>query len=289
MEESHLRSPILPRIHPGRIATFYSYKGGVGRSFALANIAVLLARLGKRVLIVDFDLEAPGIERYFRQHISRSSRLRQNPPDRGLLHLLISHTQQASLDWRELTELVTLSPSSALGPVTGTIHLLASGSGDPQYASLLQQFSWPAFFRDHAGADFFERLRNEWVSVKSSSLEFDLILLDSRTGLTDHGSVCTILLPDFLVLCFTTARQGLDGISEVAKSVQERRKALPYPRPPVTLLPLLCRFDGREEYDEGQKWLDIISKQLKECYANWLPTRYTARRMIEATKLPYVA
>ena len=48
-----------------RIVTFYSYKGGVGRSFVLANVAVLLARWGCRVLCIDFDLEAPGLHFYF--------------------------------------------------------------------------------------------------------------------------------------------------------------------------------------------------------------------------------
>ena len=43
-----------------QILTFYSYKGGVGRSMALANIAVLLSQKKKKVLIVDWDLEAPG-------------------------------------------------------------------------------------------------------------------------------------------------------------------------------------------------------------------------------------
>src|SRR5882724_3937262 len=52
-----------------RIITFYSYKGGVGRTFALANIAVLLARRGKRVLLMDWDLEAPGLHRYFKPHL----------------------------------------------------------------------------------------------------------------------------------------------------------------------------------------------------------------------------
>jgi len=217
----------LPRVQPGRIATFYSYKGGVGRSFALANIAVLLARLEKRVLVVDFDLEAPGIERYFRQYLSGSSEVRQGASDRGLLHLLISQMQHAPLDWRELTERITLMPTAALGPLTGTIHLLTSGSRDPEYATLLQQFSWADFFREHDGAEFFERLRYDWVSAKSPSLEFDLILLDSRTGLTDHGSICTILLPDFLVLCFTTSKQSLDGIADVSGSIQARRKVLP--------------------------------------------------------------
>lgn len=43
----------------GRIVTFYSYKGGTGRTMALANTAWILAANGKRVLAVDWDLEAP--------------------------------------------------------------------------------------------------------------------------------------------------------------------------------------------------------------------------------------
>ncbi len=49
----------------GKIITFYSYKGGTGRSMALANVAFLLANAGKRVLAIDWDLEAPGLHRYF--------------------------------------------------------------------------------------------------------------------------------------------------------------------------------------------------------------------------------
>src|SRR5258708_26025756 len=50
----------------GEIVTFYSYKGGTGRSMAVANVAWILASNGKRVLVVDWDLEAPGLHRYFR-------------------------------------------------------------------------------------------------------------------------------------------------------------------------------------------------------------------------------
>ena len=49
---------------PGRVITFYSYKGGTGRSMALANIAWILASNGYRVLVIDWDLEAPGLHRY---------------------------------------------------------------------------------------------------------------------------------------------------------------------------------------------------------------------------------
>lgn len=54
---------------PGSVFTFYSYKGGVGRSFTLANVAVLLARWGHRVLCLDWDLEAPGLGDYFRPRL----------------------------------------------------------------------------------------------------------------------------------------------------------------------------------------------------------------------------
>ena len=52
----------------GQVITFYSYKGGTGRSMALANVACVLAQrqnTGRGVLMVDW-IEAPGLHRYFR-------------------------------------------------------------------------------------------------------------------------------------------------------------------------------------------------------------------------------
>ena len=54
----------------GRVITFYSYKGGVGRTLALADVAVMLAKMGHRVLMVDWDLEAPGLHRFFMNRLS---------------------------------------------------------------------------------------------------------------------------------------------------------------------------------------------------------------------------
>lgn len=50
---------------PGSVVTFYSYKGGTGRTMALANVGWILASQGLRVLVVDWDLEAPGLHRYY--------------------------------------------------------------------------------------------------------------------------------------------------------------------------------------------------------------------------------
>src|SRR5215470_15379282 len=60
----------------GRIITFYSYKGGTGRTMALANVAWILAANGYRVLAADWDLESPGLHRFlypFLEHVVRDA------------------------------------------------------------------------------------------------------------------------------------------------------------------------------------------------------------------------
>ena len=52
-------------ISEGKIVTFYSFKGGTGRTMALANVAWILASNGLKVLVVDWDLDSPGLHRYF--------------------------------------------------------------------------------------------------------------------------------------------------------------------------------------------------------------------------------
>lgn len=73
----------------GRIITFYSYKGGTGRTMALANTAWILASSGKSVLVVDWDLDAPGLDRFLHPFLSESQ-LRSTP---GVLELVSRSTQ----------------------------------------------------------------------------------------------------------------------------------------------------------------------------------------------------
>ena len=64
----------------GKIATFYSFKGGAGRTMALANVAWILASNGLKVLVVDWDLDSPGLHRYFHPFLARP----RSPPPRAL-------------------------------------------------------------------------------------------------------------------------------------------------------------------------------------------------------------
>jgi MinD-like ATPase involved in chromosome partitioning or flagellar assembly len=154
----------------GSVVTFYSYKGGVGRSMALANIAVLLAQAGKRVLVVDWDLEAPGLERYFHY-------FRFIPDGAGLMSMLTDASSSYNNSYHDYTWTIEVSSAES-------IEFLSSGrEQDPSgYSSQLESFDWNGFFA-HGGGDYLEDLRDQWKR------DFDIVLIDSRTGLSDTGGV----------------------------------------------------------------------------------------------------
>ena len=253
-----------------RIVTFYSYKGGVGRTFALANIAVLLAKRGRRVLLMDWDLEAPGLHRYFKPFIEQVA----SGPD-GLIHLLGKAENDPSVSWQSYITRVAISGWEP-------IHMIASGDQAPDYVERVRSFSWNNFFENHAGGDLLDRWRDEWKA------NYDFVLVDSRTGITDTGGVCTIYLPDILVLVFSANEQSFERGMQIATGVQKARKDLAVPRPPLAVLPLPGRFDGRDEVDEAQFWLNRFAEELKPFYDDWLPKGLKPRQILELTKIPYI-
>lgn len=251
------------------IVTFYSYKGGVGRTMALANIAVILAKRGMRVLMVDFDLEAPGLHHYFRDFLPESMAKQQ-----GVLELLGKNKIPHSLD--QYSVKVNIPDAKSLTLITG-------GAYNEGYNKRVLAFDWVNFFEKQNGGDRIEALRELWLN------EFDITLIDSRTGITDSGGVCTIQLPDILIPVLIANQQSLDGTTNVIHRVQKAREHFDWDRTPATILPLISRFDSRAEFDEGQAWLTKISETLFESYGDWLPKTMNPRRILERTKIPYVA
>jgi len=249
------------------IITFYSFKGGVGRTSVLANTAVVLAQKGYKVLAVDFDLEAPGLVQYFSDFESTL----QNRP--GLLDLLLDESYDS--EWRKYTTEVAIGGSR--------VRIMPSGKRDAKYPSRVLDFNWTDFFQRRNGAERIEMLRNEWAN------EFDYVLVDSRTGITDTGGICTIALPDLIVAVFTANSQSVDGIIDVLHRAQKGRQALGFDRPPAIVLPLPSRLDARTEFEISQEWLDLFADRFHEFYSDWLPREIQPRRVIERTKLPYVA
>src|SRR5262245_12478339 len=90
----------------GQIITFYSYKGGTGRSMALANVACLLAQQQKAdgVLMIDWDLEAPGLHRYFQNNVSESDIFKSQLGLIDLFYAVWDLCQEAKYDDDDIPE-----------------------------------------------------------------------------------------------------------------------------------------------------------------------------------------
>ena len=246
------------------IVTFYSYKGGVGRSMALANIAVVLMRRGLRVLMVDWDLEAPGLENYF-------SYFKVEVDRPGLLAMLID-ARRGEVDYRGYL--------STIASEGGELSLLASGRAtDIHYSANLERFDWPAFFRG-GGGDFLESTRERWRE------DFDFVLIDSRTGLSDSGGICTIQMPDILVGMFTANHQSLYGVRDVMRLAQNARHSLAYDRAQLSIIPVCTRFGN--DFRESQNWLDRTSEAMGEFYRDWVPSWAKPREIAEHLKIPQI-
>ena len=258
----------LPR--RGAICTFYSFKGGVGRSMTLANVATLMARWNRRVLIVDWDLEAPGLEQFFDGYLINS---RKSTP--GLVDLFAAFGRGERLDWRDC--LLHATPK-----VADPIDILHAGLDDDLYIDRLRSIAWDGPAESGLG-NYLEELRAEWKR------SYDFILIDSRTGITDVGGICAVHLPDILVVLFTTTRQSLKGLADVLARTEAARQRMKVDRTRLLMLPIPARDEGNTEYELAKKWRGDFARVLARFPSDWLPKNVDTDQAFSLLRVPYVA
>ncbi|MGH3757116.1 CATRA system-associated protein [Actinophytocola sp.] len=250
----------------GTVVTFYSYKGGVGRSFTLANVAVLLARWGYRVLAIDWDLEAPGLHHYFAPMLPKA-------PEGGVIDLAYDFLVGADVPDAHATRLEVED---------GTVALLAAGRQDETYAGRVQGIDWVDLYR-RGFAEFLERCRAAWTE------KYDFVLIDSRTGISDIGGICTAHLPDRLVVVFTANEQSVTGAVDIARRADIARDRMPYDRQRHLVLPILSRLDNRVEYERAESWRQRCAEIAEPLFRNWLAKGVPEDLMLRHVTLPYVS
>ena len=261
----------------GILYTFYSYKGGVGRSMALANVAALLSRWGHSVLAIDWDLEAPGLEKYFMKEPSLVVGSRKEKP--GIVDLVTAFENGRPINWEEC--LLQVYPFGRDG---SRLEILSAGQDSRDYVPKLQSIDWRRLFNDKGFGAYLEELRDEWL------IKYDFVLVDSRTGITDIGGVCTIHLPDVLVVLFTANEQSLYGVIDVVERANAQYHKLPdeYERPPKLLcVPVPSRFEYFTEYQSATSWLKTFAERLKPIYAEW-PSSVTPEVVLEKLFIPNI-
>ena len=182
------------------VSTFYSFKGGVGRTMALVNVAVDLVQRGRRVLVVDFDLEAPGLDTF--------PVLRPKKPISGLVDYVIQYLESDQApDVRDF-----VGESLAFE----NLSVMPSGAGRSEYATDFGQIDWGALYERRDGYLLFEDLKEQWRQL----IEPEYVLIDSRTGYTDAGGICTRQLPDAVTVLFFPNEQHLRGLTKVVADIR---------------------------------------------------------------------
>lgn len=192
---------------------FYGLKGGVGRSSALAMTAYRLAQQRKRVLLLDFDLESPGLSDLLL------------PPERVAGSGLIDWFIEDAVGQGDvvLGDLVSDSPLAEHTP--GSIRIAAAmGQGETAYLSKLARVyaDVPSEQGPQSFADRMVRL----VGLLEQQERPDVVLIDSRAGLHDVAAVAISGLATVALLFATDTAQNWHGYAQLFSHWQHRPSVL---------------------------------------------------------------
>jgi cellulose biosynthesis protein BcsQ len=271
-----------------RVITFYSYKGGTGRSMALANVAWIMASAGNRVLTIDWDLEAPGLHRYF--HPFLTDKELNGQESQGVIEMAIDFAVRAATPvpdgeklsdkWYEPYADFSKWRQRLQWPSGETLHLGERGYGeidfvpagrqDAGYAARVNHFDWHGFYEKLGGGAFFDAAKRKFDA-------YDYVLIDSRTGVSDTSGICTMQMPDTLVVCFTLNYQSIKGALAVARSVREMR-------PDMRIFPVPTRIDGSEKAS-----LDRMKNYAANAFSPLLDSSINATDYWFSMEVPYSA
>ena len=227
-----LRPPIDSAPHPHRVV-FFGLKGGVGRSTALSMVAWGLARQGKTVLLIDFDLESPGLSSLVL------------PPERvaefGIVDWLVEDAvgQGDSV----LGSMVSASPLAET--TTGAIRVAAAmGQQEQDYLAKLARAY--ADVPGPAGPVRMGARLRRILELLEAKEQPDVVLIDSRAGLHDLAAVAITSLADTALLFATDSAQTWLGFRQLFSHWQRRRGVVAQVRDRLAVVRALTPKTDRE-------------------------------------------
>ena len=186
-------------LKPPIITTFYSLKGGVGRSTALAYTAKILASKGLTVLCVDMDLEAPSLAALFNQEKELKDGL-------GLLSVLLAMEQGRDPHIQE--HIIRISD-------TDELYCLPAGLLNANYVQQLNLMDASAWYNQNK-----KTLRSLIDSLTNDlSFEPDVILLDAPTGINPINGPLLFDLADLAIIVFFPHPQIQSGIKSLLQGL----------------------------------------------------------------------
>ncbi len=238
------------------ITTFYSFRGGVGRSTTLGLVAGILATEKKRrVVIVDFDLEAPGISILLESDIEQI-----NQENYGVLDYLYQRFLTPEENFPPIESCIYQVELKA----RGELFLVPVGEYDENYIHRLAEL-------DRGTLQAFYRRDNnpvqQLIEDIKEQLNPDVILIDARPGFNDTSAIALLDLADLGIICFSPTDQSFKGLSWIVQTVskQWQYRGKPDLRFVLTPMPAVAT-------EQRQIWIYEVEDWIEN---NWRVPSYT--------------
>jgi len=206
-----LAEPVAATSGPPRLV-FASLKGGVGRSTALTVLAADLARRGRNVLVVDLDLEAPGLGHL----LLEDGRL----PDYGVVDFLVEDGIGSVSDDLLRRFVGTSQLTSASGGVVDVMPALGRKS-EAAPENILAKLS-RAMIEDvtDTGTVSVGEQVSSMIDRIAALASYDAVLIDSRAGLSELAAPAVIGLGATVLLFGTAQTQTIEGYRALFAALQ---------------------------------------------------------------------
>lgn len=190
------------------IISFFSFKGGVGRTTALAAFATNLARAGKRVLVVDFDLEAPGVGTLF-------GPTKGDGTSFGVVDFLLEWPIAPS-DTIDIADYCNVCDDPRIVGSGPEIICVPAGKVDERFIEKLARINYEFLYRsasEPGGPDTDKSPIHQMLKLLRNRWKPDFVLVDSRAGLHDLGGLSLSGIAHWHVLFGLNSDQSWEGIS----------------------------------------------------------------------------
>jgi len=205
--------------HTPPILSFYSHKGGVGRTTTLCAVAINLAQQGSKVVVVDLDLEAPAL----------GTLLAGTPVDYGVTDYLLEKLLAGNGYRPDLRDfMVRQTDPTLIGDAGEPIRCFPAGKINEHYLEKLSRLDYELIARytdqsDSPLADLFSHIKGE--------IEPDYLLIDCRAGLHDLGGLAVHQLSHANIIFGLDSEQSWQGLRCILRGL-----GLIDPPPPCLLV-----------------------------------------------------
>lgn len=199
------------------VTSFYSFKGGVGRTTAAVLTALLLAREGKKVLLIDFDVEAPGLASIFANQEDDTEHLLGV---KGFIDFWVDYEANK----RDISKIsiddyyFTKTDQVLVGNNGGELVVVPAIATNSENAlSYIPKLSKANIKYGHGQ----KYVPDVFLKVLEEKINPDFIFIDTRTGINNVGGLVFNRYAQNIFLFFYGNQQNMFGLESILPELKE--------------------------------------------------------------------